>query len=412
MKKSLLALAVLGAFASVAQAQVTIGGVAQIDYKQYKLSQGNAATARTYANESRLDDDFNSRFWLTGSEDLGGGMSAIFRMENRVDLDTGAGVGTGVAAGESWVGLKSNSLGTLTAGRHSLNYISGIATEITANGLPAMPSAFLANFTILDQVNGTFANASRIPNSLKYTSPTFGGFSVIAAYSTSVSTEGLAGNVTTTTAGSCAIGGGTVSVSNVGACTALGGVFTAGTSTTTTGPSNYQDGAAAYLEGSYNNGPIYVGASYWKAYAEGRSGSDHKDLRLNGAYKFPFGLKVGLNYDKQNLKNAATGVQQGDRAAWALPVSYAFGPNTVLATFAAAGDTTTTTKQADSGAKFFTLGYDYSLSKRTHVGVFYNKLTNGRNGSYTPFLSGLLTGSTTAAGETASTFALGMIHNF
>ncbi|HEY8100463.1 MAG TPA: porin [Burkholderiaceae bacterium] len=371
MKKSLLALAVLGAFASAAQAQVTIGGVAQIDYKQYKLSQGNAAAARVYQTESRIDDDLNSRFWLTGSEDLGGGMSAIFKMENRVDLDTGAGIGTGVAAGESWVGLKSSSLGTLTAGRHSLNYVSGFATEVTPNGLTAAPSAFYANFTILDQVNGVFANASRIPNSIKYTSPSMAGFSVVAGYSTSVSTEGVVN-----------------------------------------GTNNYQDGGAAYLEGSYNNGPIYVGLSYFKAVAEGRVGTDQKDTRLNGAYKFPFGLKIGFNYDKQNLKNSATGVQTGDRSAWALPVSYSFGANTVLLTYASAGDTTTTTKVSDSGAKFLTLGYDYSLSKRTHVGAYYNRLANGRNGAYTPFLSGLLTGSSTVAGETATTFGVGILHNF
>ena len=83
MKKSLLALAVLGAFAASAQAQtsVTIGGVVAANVKSYKVEDlntnsgllgGRGATAVS-KREARVDDDYTSRFWVSGNEDLGGG---------------------------------------------------------------------------------------------------------------------------------------------------------------------------------------------------------------------------------------------------------------------------------------------------------------------------------------------------
>jgi len=395
MKKSLLALAVLGAFAASAQAQVTVGGLAIETIKQYKVSQGKAATARVVATETRLDDDFNSRFWITGTEDLGSGLAAIFKFENRVFLDNASTVGSGLTAGESWVGLRSNNLGTLTFGRHNFHYTSGFATEVTANGLTALPGPMYANFTILDQIGASAPNASRIPNSIKYMSPKFSGFGVVAGYSTSVSTNEGVNNCTF----------------NYGNSALAGGNFLCTGATTN---ASYEKGGAAYLEGTYANGPIYVQASYWDATAEGRTGSDHEDTRLSGAYTFPFGLKVGLNYDVNQLSNAATGALTAKRTAFVLPVSYAFGPNTVMFTYAAAGDIkTATTTTTDSGAKMLTLAYDYKFSNRTHVAVAYNSLKNGVNGTYTPFLTSLaIGGSQLATGEASSVLAASIVHSF
>ncbi|MGZ5818781.1 MAG: porin, partial [Burkholderiaceae bacterium] len=162
-------------------------------------------------------------------------------------------------------------------------------------------------------------------------------------------------------------------------------------------------------------GPIYVNLAGWKEYAEGQiAGSDKTQYRLSGSYAFPFGLKVGLQYDKAKSKGAATGVENGNRAAWELPVSYTFGANTILGSYTKAGDNTVAgTKVASSGAKLFTVGYDYALSKRTNVGVFYSKLKNDTNGTYQPYKSGTSAdGSALLAGESATTLALGIKHTF
>ncbi|AIY40119.1 Outer membrane protein [Collimonas arenae] len=58
-----------------------------------------------------------SRWGVKGSEDLGGGMQAIFTLENGFEPDTGKAAQSGRLFGrQAWVGL-SGSWGTLTAGR-------------------------------------------------------------------------------------------------------------------------------------------------------------------------------------------------------------------------------------------------------------------------------------------------------
>jgi predicted porin len=371
MKKSLLALAVLGAFATAAQAQVTIGGIIQANVKDYKI--GN--TTRVAKNEIRVDDDYTSRFWLTGTEDLGGGNAALFYIENRLNTDTSStvGVGNGLSNGDTFVGLKGG-WGQLTAGKHTMMYTQGLATELGKNGISAIPSSMWATFSILDQINGAYITVSRVQNSLMYRTPNLSGFSGSLGYSTS----------------------------------------TAGNEGTINGTTNYQEGGAAFAQASYANGPIYANLAYWKESSEGQTGQDKTQYRLSGSYAFPFGLKVGLQYDKAKSETSSTNVETGNRSAWELPVSYTFGANTILASYARAGDTSVGgTKVDNSGAKFFTIGYDYALSKRTNVGVFYNKLKNDTAGVYQPFLAGTsATGTAPVAGESATTFAVGVKHTF
>ncbi len=85
MKKSLLALAVLGAFAGVASAQssVTLFGVVDLNARYVK----NDGVARRV---SLSQDGINSsRLGFRGTEDLGGGLSARFWLEGGVNADTG-----------------------------------------------------------------------------------------------------------------------------------------------------------------------------------------------------------------------------------------------------------------------------------------------------------------------------------
>jgi len=371
MKKSLLALAVLGAFASAAQAQVTIGGVIQANVKDYKV--GN--TTRVAKNEIRVDDDYTSRFWLTGTEDLGGGNAALFYIENRLNTDTSAaaGVGNGLSNGDTFVGLKGG-WGQLTAGKHTMMYTQGLATELGKNGISAIPSSMWATFSILDSINGTSITVSRVQNSLLYKTPNMAGFSGSVGWSTA----------------------------------------TASSEGTINGTTNYSEGGAGFLQGNYSNGPIYVNLAYWKEYSEGRTGADKSQGRLSGSYAFPFGLKIGLQLDQAKSKSSVTGAETGNRGAWELPISYTFGANTILGAIAKAGNTSVAgVSQANTGAKFFTLGYDYALSKRTNVGVYYNKLKNDTAGVYQPFLAGTsATGTALAAGESATTLALGVKHTF
>lgn len=394
MKKSLLALAVLGAFATGAQAQtnVSIGGVVQANLKSYKVSSvsaANAALGRRGNNELRVDDDYNSRFWLTGTEDLGGGLSALFYVENRFNTDqrqsTGNGLGgangaagAGLADGDTFVGLKGG-FGQVTVGKHSWLSVQGLAAEfVSASGnLVSMPTSMTATYSIMNQGAG-YLDITRRVNSITYRTPVMSGFNGTVGVSTaSAGPEGIINNTGT-----------------------------------------YNDGREYYLQGGYNNGPLSLSLAYRDFTAEGRAAgaTDDSQLRFTGSYKFG-GFKVGLIADR--AKREAVGGGDSDRTAWSIPVSYAFGNSTILASFTKAGDISVghaglaAFTGANTGAKMYTLGYDYALSKRTNVGVFYSRLDNDANGIYQPFLAGTsFTGSALAAGETASTFALGVKHTF
>ena len=114
MKKSLLALAVLGVFAGAASAQssVTIYGV--MDLGIVKGNGGTAAnpngnsTSKAWKQSART----NSRLGFKGTEDLGNGLSAEFLIEHRLNPDSGT-----ATASEFWFGRSYVQLGSATMGK-------------------------------------------------------------------------------------------------------------------------------------------------------------------------------------------------------------------------------------------------------------------------------------------------------
>jgi predicted porin len=115
MKKSLLALAVLGAFAGAASAQtnVTIYGVADVGIS--RNDSGAATNDTTWSLDSGIQS--GSRLGFKGTEDLGGGLSAIFTLENGYGIDNGTlGQGGRIFGRQAFVGL-SGGFGTVKFGR-------------------------------------------------------------------------------------------------------------------------------------------------------------------------------------------------------------------------------------------------------------------------------------------------------
>jgi predicted porin len=109
MKKSLLALAVLGAFAGAASAQSSVTLYGRVDLS---IGKNVGSTSKYLANGS------GSRLGVKGYEDLGGGMGAFFNIEHRLNADTGA----LTDSARFWnaisiVGLRG-SFGSVSLGRH------------------------------------------------------------------------------------------------------------------------------------------------------------------------------------------------------------------------------------------------------------------------------------------------------
>ena len=117
MKKSLLAVAALSAIAGAAQAQssVTIYGVLDAGYINQK-SDGSGTSSRGQSSASNFGQsaEQTSRLGFKGTEDLGGGMSAIFTVETGIQPNnTTASTWNNR---QSFVGLKKAGTGQFTIG--------------------------------------------------------------------------------------------------------------------------------------------------------------------------------------------------------------------------------------------------------------------------------------------------------
>ncbi|WP_118185086.1 porin [Paraburkholderia phosphatilytica] len=185
MKATRLALAAGLAFASIgahAQSSVTLFGVLDEGINFTNNSGGSRAW------QTASVDLATSRWGLKGSEDLGGGLHAIFDLESGVELDNGSAYYDGRLFGyQSFVGLQSDSMGTLTFGRQ-FDTVSDTIGLMTANGNWA--GYLFAHPLDNDNTDASF-HAS---NSVKYTTRDYGGFSATALYGFSNQAGGFAQN--------------------------------------------------------------------------------------------------------------------------------------------------------------------------------------------------------------------------
>lgn len=164
MKKSLIALATIGALTGVAHADsnVTVYGV--IDASVRTASHQNA-------NGDRLDSVGNgllqgNRIGFKGQEDLGNGLKAVFQLESGFNIGNGTSAQNGALFSRiATVGLSDATYGTLTVGRqNTLAYDTIIATDVYG----------VANNIALAGYQSTLSGF-RWDNSLKYTN-SYNGF--------------------------------------------------------------------------------------------------------------------------------------------------------------------------------------------------------------------------------------------
>ncbi|HET7795960.1 MAG TPA: porin [Rhizobacter sp.] len=161
--RSLLAASALAACASGAYAQssVTAYGILSVD----GVYASNVASGGEYRLENgRLNP---SRLGFKGSEDLGGGLAAVFDIESGINPDTGTTQGAFWNRG-AYVGLSSKSLGTLTFGRQ-WNVNDDLLGDFFIFGGYAVFSYDGFGFT-----------SDTLNNAAKYVSPSWGGFSIEA----------------------------------------------------------------------------------------------------------------------------------------------------------------------------------------------------------------------------------------
>ena len=118
MKKTLVALAVLGSFAGVASAatSVTLYGTLDAGYEDWSFHKGLKDVGLNDQLVQGGTSEKNSKFGIKGQEDLGNGLAAIFTLEGNIGADNGETTSGQLFKRESTVGLKG-SFGEVKIGR-------------------------------------------------------------------------------------------------------------------------------------------------------------------------------------------------------------------------------------------------------------------------------------------------------
>ena len=178
MKKSLIALAVLAASgAAMAQSSVTIYG--RVDASIGTLKTGAVPGAGELSQTGVFNGSngglTGSRWGLRGTEDLGGGLTASFKLENRYNVDTGADNG-GLFLGESFVAL-GGGFGTVKLGRTFTAFDDARAIAVSRS---LWDSAFTPTGYVYGAGNADYAGRSA--NAIRYESPSFSGFAGAISY--------------------------------------------------------------------------------------------------------------------------------------------------------------------------------------------------------------------------------------
>lgn len=182
MKKTLAAVAVLGAFAgSAVAADVTLYGLVDYSVRYQNLDADTAGVDKTNKVDMKSGANSGSRFGLKGTEDLGNGVKVGFVLENGFAADTGA------------LGDKNNRLFDREAqlfvdgsfGRVSFGRVGQLASANGSYGLLGVTGPFSTGYG--DATSGLkFVGANgftRFDNTITYMTPSFAGLTVYAQYS-------------------------------------------------------------------------------------------------------------------------------------------------------------------------------------------------------------------------------------
>ena len=380
MKKSLLALAALTAFAGVASAQssVTLFGV--VDLNARNVKNGSAGSLKTLSTDGLA----STRFGVRGVEDLGGGLRAGFWLEAGFGADTAAGASAGTDASGNRIGtggLVFNRRATLsllggfgevrlgrdytpTFWNHTIfdpfgtNGVASQTNLITpASGASGSNTTRVLGYTSNGQNAGTSTGTVvRADNSIGYFLPTMGG---------------LYGQV----------------------MIAAGEGFT----------------GAKYVGGrfGYSAGPINVAVAVGRT--EVTSSADLSAVNFGGSWNLGFATLMAQFHTYEADRTGAAGFTL-DRSLdnWMIGAVMPMGASSFKFSYAkSSGEFSDTVRDGD--ATQLGLGYQYDLSKRTALYANYSRVKNNNGARFYASGSGLLNAGTNF---TSTGYEFGVRHSF
>jgi predicted porin len=188
LHKKILATATLAAIAGTAHAQSSVTLYGLIDAGVTYVNHSRTSTGGS-GKLFKYDDGVAqaSRWGLRGTEDLGGGLKAIFVLENGFSTANGTAAQGGAMFGrQAYVGLTQNGIGSVTFGRQysfSTDYLSNYAT-----GGQTVAGNYGYHVSDVDQLT-----SSRINNAVKFSSANYAGLTFGGMYGFSNQAGAFAG---------------------------------------------------------------------------------------------------------------------------------------------------------------------------------------------------------------------------
>ena len=189
MKKTLAAVAVLGAFAgSAIAADVTLYGIVDMGlaYEHVDMDQSGIDDVDNFSMKSGQAS--GSRWGLKGTEDLGNGMTVGFILEDGFTADDGAEKGVMFDRESSL--FVEGGFGKIAFGR-----MGAINQGTSSWALAGNLSAFGTSYNDYVAQAGNFISTAGIwDNMISYKTPTFAGFTVYAQYAMGKKADGAVEN--------------------------------------------------------------------------------------------------------------------------------------------------------------------------------------------------------------------------
>lgn len=445
MKKSLLAIAAMTAFAGAAQAQssVTVYGILDVGFINTNYSGtsvaanaanvGNAAlnaaggaTQKQTTNGFGQSAESTSRIGFKGSEDLGGGLSGIFTLELGLSPNSNGAAASGTDASttaistpavfgqinrQTFVGVKKSGLGTVTigtqytplfdvqsitdaAGNNNLvgNAVYSGAAQSATGSFNQGLSPYAGNVDKQSLNVDTGAYTTRTSNALKLQSDRFAGFAGQLFYAQANQ------NTTQTGANFAGASGGT----NNNTAWGVNGDYVW----------NKLQVVAAYQGLKSYDPSAGVAQTVAKSTLAGGTadsfGNNMTDSQFYTAATYDFGL---LKAYYQFITRKASSVQ--DSSYYTKRMANQIGVKSQLTPVISAYATYGLTNSAYWGqgltaanGRTFQVGVDYFLSKRTNLYVAGGAVNQSSNGTVAAGTTNI------GAGSSASNYAVGVRHTF
>ena len=373
MNKKLLTAAIGAALAAgpmLAQADVKLYGKVHVSVDYLDAKDAGSVT-NDLSRKSTTVSSNASRWGLDISEKLGGGLTAIAKLEQQINAD---GESASQDARNRYVGLKGK-FGQIIAGNHDTPF------KDAGRAVDLFPE-YVGDNRNLMSTGGSGANASRgwdlrPPNSVRYDSPAMNGFVLTYHYSADAVAN-------------------TAKEDNSNRLWSVGA--------------------------KYSKGPLYVAyARESHAFnANVTSGGKTAETgdRLSASYNFGAFKVVALYQSLSDLGGTDSGDTSVKRKSWALGGAYTAGNNVFKLQYVTADGTSNNSVGAstpDTGAKMWAIGWDHLFSKTTKAYVAYAKTDNDSNSRF--LVNGPSAGARTdilapVTGADPSAWSVGMIVDF